>query len=55
MELMHWIITLISIALACIELIVIAYLFRVAWLDRQETKQLKACLHHRAAVNRDKE
>ena len=38
MELMHWIIAIMSIALACIELIVIAYLFLVAWLARQETK-----------------
>ena len=55
MELMHWIITLISIALACIELIVIAYLFRVAWLDRQETKRLAAQLHENSRSNRGEE
>ncbi|MDK6663299.1 hypothetical protein ACUXZ5_00685 [Alloscardovia omnicolens] len=55
MELMHWIIAIMSIALACIELIVIAYLFRVAWLGRQETKRLAAQLHENSRSNRGEE
>lgn len=55
MELMHWIIAIMSIALACIELIVIAYLFRMAWLGRQETKRLAARLRDHTAADRDEE
>lgn len=55
MEPIYWIIAILSIALACIELIVIAYLFRVAWLGRQETKRLAARLRDHTAADRDEE
>lgn len=55
MEPIYWIIAILSIAVACIELIVIAYLFRVAWLGRQETKRLAARLRDHTAADRDEE
>lgn len=55
MMILSWIATIGLIVLAVIELIVIAYLFRVAWLGRQETKRLAARLRDHAAADRDEE
>lgn len=55
MMILSWIATIGLIVLAVIELIVIAYLFRVAWLGRQETKRLAAQLHENSRSNRGEE
>lgn len=47
MNILAWILTGYSILLALIELVACAYMFRVAWVGRQETKRLAAEMNRR--------